>query len=231
MRRYKNWAHEIIFWKYLLEDLFCQFFPEHRERHFCSPLSALFRGCWKSAAPVAHDLILEEVDEKCRFVVDNPLRRDRVVISPVNSEDTTKKLPSSRGSSWIRNRTRISCIFCIDRWYFTTWRRKWQPTPVLLPGKSHGWTEEPGRLQSMGSQRVGHDWATSLSFTFTLPLAPPGWSWMGHAQALFSTMVWLTSPTKPQVESADGSYGLGWSPSVCICKMKVYLFIFYLKGI
>ena len=19
------------------------------------------------------------------------------------------------------------------------WRRKWQPTPVLLPGKSHGW--------------------------------------------------------------------------------------------
>ena len=24
------------------------------------------------------------------------------------------------------------------------------------------WTEEPGRLQSMGSQRVGHNWATSL---------------------------------------------------------------------
>ena len=30
------------------------------------------------------------------------------------------------------------------------------------------WTEEPGRLRSMGSLRVGHDWATSLSlFTFT----------------------------------------------------------------
>ena len=30
------------------------------------------------------------------------------------------------------------------------------------------WTEEPGRLQSMGSLRVRHDWATSLSlFTFT----------------------------------------------------------------
>ena len=29
------------------------------------------------------------------------------------------------------------------------------------------WTEEPGRLQYMGSLRVGHDWATSLSlFTF-----------------------------------------------------------------
>ena len=29
------------------------------------------------------------------------------------------------------------------------------------------WAEEPGRLQSMGSLRAGHDWATSLSlFTF-----------------------------------------------------------------
>ena len=29
------------------------------------------------------------------------------------------------------------------------------------------WMEEPGRLQSMGSLRVGHDWASSLSlFTF-----------------------------------------------------------------
>ena len=29
------------------------------------------------------------------------------------------------------------------------------------------WTEEPGRLQSMGSRRVRHDWVTSLSlFTF-----------------------------------------------------------------
>ena len=27
------------------------------------------------------------------------------------------------------------------------------------------WTEEPGRLQSMGSQKVGHDWATSLSLS------------------------------------------------------------------
>ena len=91
--------------------------------------------------------------------------------------------------------------------------RQWHPTPVLLPGKSHGrrslmgcspWGREesdtierlhfhfsrscigggngnplqcsclenprdaePGGLLSMGSHRVGHDWATSLSlFTF-----------------------------------------------------------------
>ena len=33
---------------------------------------------------------------------------------------------------------------------------KWQPTVVLLPEKFHG-QEEPGRLQSMGLQRVRHD--------------------------------------------------------------------------
>ena len=45
-------------------------------------------------------------------------------------------------------------------------RRRWHPTPVLLSGKSHGQRSLAG-LQSMGSRRVGHDWATSLSlFTF-----------------------------------------------------------------
>ena len=44
-------------------------------------------------------------------------------------------------------------------------------TPVLLPGKSHG-QSEPGRLQSMGSQRAGHDCATSLHFMIVRELAP-----------------------------------------------------------
>ena len=39
---------------------------------------------------------------------------------------------------------------------FMHWRRKWQPTPVFLPGESQG--REPGGLPSMGSHRVGHDW-------------------------------------------------------------------------
>ena len=35
------------------------------------------------------------------------------------------------------------------------WRRKRQPSPVFLPGKSHG-----QESLAMGLQRVGHDWAT-----------------------------------------------------------------------
>ena len=43
-----------------------------------------------------------------------------------------------------------------------SWRRAWQPTPVFFPGE-FPWTEEPGGLQSMGWQRVRHDWATKHS--------------------------------------------------------------------
>ena len=35
------------------------------------------------------------------------------------------------------------------------------------------WMEERGRLQSTGLQRVGHDWATSLSFFHEGELLPP----------------------------------------------------------
>ena len=36
-------------------------------------------------------------------------------------------------------------------------------THSSIPAWRIRWTEEPGELQSTGSQRVGHDWATSLS--------------------------------------------------------------------
>ena len=42
------------------------------------------------------------------------------------------------------------------------WSRKWQPSPVAWKIL---WTEELGRLQSMGSQRVRHNWSN--------------WAWQG----------------------------------------------------
>ena len=59
------------------------------------------------------------------------------------------------------------------------------------------WTEEPGRLQSMGSLRVGHNWATSLwLFTFMhwrrtwqpIPVFLPGES-QGH-RSLVGCRLW-----------------------------------------
>ena len=57
---------------------------------------------------------------------------------------TVKNLPAMQ-ETWVRSLG-----------WEDPWRRTKQPTPVFLPGGSP-WTEEPGRLQSMGSQRVGCD--------------------------------------------------------------------------
>ena len=43
-------------------------------------------------------------------------------------------------------------------------RRQWHPHSSTLAWKIP-WTEEPGRLQSMGSLRIGPDWAISLSLS------------------------------------------------------------------
>jgi len=52
------------------------------------------------------------------------------------------KVSANNGGDWVR--------FWVGK---ILWRRKWQPTPVFLPGKSHGQRSLVG-LQSMGSQRV-----------------------------------------------------------------------------
>ena len=48
------------------------------------------------------------------------------------------------------------------------WRRAWESTPVFFT-----WIQELGRLQSIGSQRVGQDWVTN-THTHTLK-SFPGW--------------------------------------------------------
>ena len=51
----------------------------------------------------------------------------------------------------LQSRRPKSCGF--NPWIETmSWSRAWQPSPVFLPGKSP-WTEEPDKLQPMGSQR------------------------------------------------------------------------------
>ena len=56
------------------------------------------------------------------------------------------------------------------------WRRKWQPTPVFLPGES--WTEEPGGLESWQAtvHRIAKSWTGLNDFTFTfMQMTPPLW--------------------------------------------------------
>ena len=59
------------------------------------------------------------------------------------------------------------CCFCLFSFYtsffvYLLWATTMAPHSSTLAWKIP-WMEEPGGLQSMGSLRVGHDWATSLS--------------------------------------------------------------------
>ena len=48
-----------------------------------------------------------------------------------------------------------------DSWMASLTRWTW----IWVSSGSWWWTGKPGVLQSMGSQRVGHDWVTELNFT------------------------------------------------------------------
>ena len=98
-----------------------------------------------------HDHLLLESQEKL------PLVSPRWIptfthFSPCN---LPKQMPFSHQKNSGRDRERGGKNFAIS--LDQHWRRQWHPTPVLLPGKSIPWTEEPGRQQSMGLHRVGHD--------------------------------------------------------------------------
>ena len=63
---------------------------------------------------------------------------------------------------------------------------QWQPTRVFLPRESPR-TEESGRLQSMGSQRVGHNWVTK----HTQP-------WAGQSVSSVAQLCPTLRPHEPQ---------------------------------
>ena len=43
------------------------------------------------------------------------------------------------------------------------WRRQWQPTPVLLPGKSHGWRSLVGTVHGVAKSQTR---LNNFNFTF-----------------------------------------------------------------
>ena len=61
----------------------------------------------------------------------------------------------------------------------TRWTRVWASS------RSWWWPGKPGVLQSMGLQRVGHDWATELNWTFRIQFLED-----------FPVVLWLSQPLK-----------------------------------
>ena len=84
-------------------------------------------------------------------------------------------LPSLRASPIVQ-RSRI-CLPSrrpeFDPWVRKIpWRRKWQPTPVFLPGKSHGQRSLEG-YSPLGLQRVGHYLAIKQQQSTAFPTQRP----------------------------------------------------------
>ena len=101
-------------------------------------------------------------------------------------------IPFSRGSSEPRDQTCISCIAGGFPGGSEVKASAWDVGDLgLIPGFGRSpeeemaphsstlawripWREEPGRLQSMGLQRIGHYWTTSISLSLSLLSEPPG---------------------------------------------------------
>ena len=66
----------------------------------------------------------------------------QVVIAIKNPPANARDIREMASTPWVRK---------------ISWRRAWQPSPVFLPGESHGQREGYTVKLSIGSQRVGHD--------------------------------------------------------------------------
>ena len=76
---------------------------------------------------------------------------------------------------------------------------EWQPTPVFLPGESHG--QEPGGLQSMGSLRGRYDGQTNKQPCGDWSLAPESRCgyWLAGLPALPLRCMWEPARDLPVI--------------------------------
>ena len=98
------------------------------------------------------------------------------------------------------------------------------------------WMEEPDRLQSMGSRRVGHDWATSLSlFTFMhwrkkwqpTPVFLPGESqgWESLVAAIYGV-----TQSRTQLKGLSSSRSTVLTQTLICVSVYVCVYIYILWG-
>ena len=66
---------------------------------------------------------------------------------------------------------------------------------IWVTSGSWWWTGRPGMLQSLGSQRVGHDWATELN-----------WTEAGEEMRSYLLLSHSASSGKAELEGSKGSY-------------------------
>ena len=89
-----------------------------------------------------------------------------VYSTPNHSSILAWKNPMDRGAWWAavhgvaNSRTRLS------NFTLTCWRRKWQPTPVFLPGESQGRVSLVAAIYGVAQSRTRLKWLSSSSKHF-----------------------------------------------------------------
>ena len=99
------------------------------------------------------------------------------------------------------------------------------------------WTKEPGGLQSMGLQRVRHDWATKHARLLANLLTLTKFSQLPHLQVsvgektnnlersyIFSSRMVIQDPTSPVASFM--SSGLAWLLTFASCDSSQYNYLF-----
>ena len=97
------------------------------------------------------------------------------------------------------------------------WRREWQPNSSILAWRIP-WTEEPGGVQSLASQKVRHDWKTNAS-----------WKWRGspgerinieeNSSRLYGTCG--SSKITPQIHPRPGPWDLSPKRTPQMMRLKI----------
>ena len=136
-------APEISIWRPVLPA-----FSKAQSVSFCPPPWIPFTGVEKQQWQ--HDLIIVELDGKCSFVVDTCIQVSTSLVA-----QKVKRLPTTR-ETWVWSLCQEDLL-----------EKEMETHSSILAWKIP-WTEEALRLQSMGSQRIRHDWATSLSLSCIL---------------------------------------------------------------
>ena len=95
---------------------------------------------------------------------------------------------------------------------FMHWRRKWQPTPVFLPGESHGW----GSL--VGLHRVGHNWSDLAAAAAQSNIGV-------HNDSKLSARKCIHCVICREMHRKAQSYEIYWGGRVSICSyINIYIF-------
>ena len=129
----------------------------------CWRIDAFELSCWRRLLRVpwiarrSNQSILKEISPGCSL------------------EGLMLKLNSNTLATWCEELTHLKRPWCWERLKVggEGYNRGWDGWMVLLiqctwvwvNSRSCWWTGRPGVLQSTGLQRVGHDWATELSWT------------------------------------------------------------------